>query len=277
MGEQSAPQRELEAARATIASQAIKIQQLEQSLSERSGIEALRDIVHLSDVVGATVGQAPYRSLLNGIVEAARRLFDAGAASILILDHEANELVFEAATGGGKDIIGMRFPAHRGIAGWVVMTGEPIAVGDVRRDPRFAKDFAQSTGYVPKSIMAAPLLVGDDVEGVIEVLDKASAASFGLGDMDLLGLFARPAAIGVEQARMVSGIGRLLVKELERQAGERGDASLEEAARLVLSDGATALESTLELARLVNQVGRRGDRARQLALEILTSISRYTG
>jgi GAF domain-containing protein len=275
VGEQSDLARELEAARATIASQAMRIQALEAEAQQKSGIDALRDVLQLSDIVGATVGQAPYRSLLSGIVEAARRIFHAGAASILLLDHETDELVFTAATGGGDNVLGMRFPAHQGIAGWVVMTGEAIAVGDVRRDPRWAKDFAQSTGYVPNSIMAAPLLVGDEIEGVLEVLDKASADTFGLDDMELLGLFARPAAIAVEQARMVTSIGTFLVKELVRVAEESGERQLAQAATSALEEGGDAADGTLQLARLVYNLGRRGDRARQLATEVLTSVTRY--
>jgi GAF domain-containing protein len=268
--------RELEEAQATIASQAMQIHRLHMQLESRSAVGALRGVLELSDIVSATVGQTPYRALLAGIVEAARRIFDAGRASILILDEETSELVFEAATDPDA-VLGLRFPAHQGIAGWVVMTGEPIAVSDVTRDPRFAKDFAKSTGYVPRSILAVPMLVRDDVIGVLEVLDKASAASFGLDDMELLGLFARPAAIGVEQARMVSTIGRLLIGELESAAAERGDTDLTTAARTALADGNDAVEGTLELARLVQRIGRRGERSRRLAIDVLSSIARNAG
>jgi GAF domain-containing protein len=266
-------QQELAAARATVAAQAVQIHRLQAELESHGAVGALRGVLELSDVVGATVGQTPYRALLGGIVEAARRIFDARAASVSILDEETNELVFEASTDGDA-VLNLRFPAHQGISGWVIMTGEPIAVSDVTRDPRWAKDFAKSTGYVPKSILAVPLIVREDVIGVLSVLDKANDASFGLDDMDLLGLFARPAAIGVEQARMVSTIGRLLIGELESAASERGDAALTEAARAALSNGNSAIEGTLELARLVQRIGRRGERSRQLAIEILTSIAK---
>lgn len=269
-------QQELDAARATIAAQAVQIHRLQSELESRGAVAALQGVLELSDIVGATVGQTPYRALLGGIVEAARRIFDARAASVSILDEETSELVFEASTDGDA-VLNRRFPAHQGISGWVVMTGEPIAVSDVMRDPRFAKDFAKSTGYVPKSILAVPLIVREDVIGVLSVLDKANAASFGLDDMELLGLFARPAAIGVEQARMVSTIGRLLIGELESAASERGDAALSDAARLALADGNDAIEGTLELARLVQRIGRRSDRSRQMAIEVLSSIARNAG
>ena len=40
------------------------------------------------------------------------------------------------------------------------------------QDPRFAADFARSTGYVPKGIMTAPILGEDGPIGVISVLDR---------------------------------------------------------------------------------------------------------
>lgn len=267
-------QRELEASRATITSQAMRIHALEQQIATGSGVDALRDLLSLADIAGATIGQSPYRSLLNGIVQAARRIFDAGAASVLILDHETDELVFEAAR--EPELIGVRIPSHRGIAGWVVMTGEAIAVSDVRRDPRFASDFAKSTGYVPQSIMAAPLIVGEDVEGVIQILDKANSGSFGLDDMDLLGLFAHPAAIAVEQARTVQAMGSMLLGELQRLAQENGKEDLAETAQAVLSEGSPLSAQTLELVQLIHTLSKRGERGRQLALDVLSSVARYT-
>jgi GAF domain-containing protein len=254
----------------------MQIHRLEQESQQRADVEALREVLALADIVGVAVGHVPYRALLEGIVTAAARLFDAGAASIALLDHESNELVFEAST-GGSDVVGMRFPAHQGIAGWVVMTGEAIAVSDVQRDPRFAKDFASSTGYIPRSILAVPLIVGAEVEGVLEVLDKASAASFGLDDMDLLSLFARPAAVAVEQARMVTSMGSILVGELSRLAQEQGQDELAQAAHRALAAGSPTTDQTLELARLAHDLGRRGERARQLAIDVLTSIARSMG
>jgi GAF domain-containing protein len=267
--------RQLAEAQATITAQAVQLHRLEADRQHGSGSDLLRELLQLSDVVGATIGESPYRTLLEGIVQAARRIFDAGAASILLLDHATNELVFEAAA--EPEILGLRIPAHQGIAGWVMMTGEPIAVSDVRRDPRWNKDFAKSTGYIPQSIMAVPLIVGEDVEGVLEVLDKNSAASFGLNDMELLGLFAHPAAIAVEQARRVSGIGRLLVEEMGRRAGEGGNVTVADAARTALAEEDVTSDRTLDLARLVHRLARRSERGQQLALDILSSVERYTG
>jgi GAF domain-containing protein len=119
--------------------------------------------------------------------------------------------------------------------------------------------------------------VRDEVEGVIEVLDKSTAATFGLNDLDLLGLFARPAAIALEQARTVGAIGTMIVREMERLADERGEGRMAQAARTVLSEGSSLSEDTIALARLIHTLNRRGERSRQLAREILESVVTHTG
>src|SRR4051794_26558644 len=112
---------------------------------------------------------------LGSAVEVLRHLFEAAACSISLVDDEGAELVFVAADGAGAaEIVGQAVPVGRGIAGWAAMSGQPIAVSDVQADPRFARDVAESTAYVPRAILAAPLMGGDgEVLGVLSVLDPA--------------------------------------------------------------------------------------------------------
>jgi GAF domain-containing protein len=118
---------------------------------------------------------------------------------VFLLDEQTDELVFEAIAGEGADeLIGKRFPSSTGIAGWVLVTRQPIVLEDVARDPRFARDVAESTGFVPRGLMAVPLLYDERSLGVLEVLDRPQQARFTLAEMDLLGLFANQAAIALD-------------------------------------------------------------------------------
>jgi GAF domain-containing protein len=159
---------------------------------------------------GVVGSEESFRALLAAIVEVARSIFGARASSILLLDEEADELVFEAVVGEGEDeLLGMRFPAGKGIAGWVLATRTPLVIEDVRQDPRFASDVAEGTGYVPSGLMAAPLLHDEDALGVLEVLDRPDASLFSLQEMELLGLFANQASIAVDlllRARKAEGV-----------------------------------------------------------------------
>jgi GAF domain-containing protein len=139
------------------------------------------------------------RRLLQSIVEVARSVFCAAAASVFLVDRSDGTLVFEAVSGEGEDhLVGTRFPADTGIAGWVAGFGQPLLVDDVHGSPQFARQAAESTGYVPRSIMAAPLIRDGEPVGVLEVLDKGTRPRGDLGDVDLLGLLATEVAIAVD-------------------------------------------------------------------------------
>ena len=98
-------------------------------------------------------------------------------------------------------MIGTGFPSAEGLAGFVLRSREPLVIEDVEQDPRFARDVAEQTGYVPKGLMAAPLLRGEQALGVLSVLDREEGARTTLADMDLLGLFASQAAIALDLLR----------------------------------------------------------------------------
>jgi GAF domain-containing protein len=139
------------------------------------------------------------RALLQSIVEAARVVFGATAASVLLVDADRDELVFEAVAGEGEEhLIGTRFPADTGIAGWVATSGLPLMADDVADSPQFALDAAESTGYVPRSLMAAPVMRDGDCIGVLEVLDRGTRPRGDLADVDLLGLLATELGLALE-------------------------------------------------------------------------------
>ncbi|MEV7677851.1 MULTISPECIES: GAF domain-containing protein [unclassified Streptomyces] len=147
--------------------------------------------------------------LLRSVVEVARAIFGAEASSVFLLDEAAHELVFQAVSGRGEAfLVGRRFPADSGIAGWVVTSGEPMIVADLSRSAAFDRDFAKSTEFVPDALMAAPLIHGDRVLGVLEVLDPAPQARSSLGELDLLALFARQAATALRLADDRRGTAR---------------------------------------------------------------------
>jgi GAF domain-containing protein len=140
-----------------------------------------------------------YRGLLQSIVDVARAIFGAEAASIFLLDEENDELVFEAVSGRGEgELLGARFPSSTGIAGFALVTRQPLVVDELEADPRFSQDRARATGYVPSSIVASPLLHDERALGVLSVLDRAPDRPFGLAELELLSRFSTQAAIGLD-------------------------------------------------------------------------------
>lgn len=171
-----------------------------------------------------------FRALLQATVETARGIFHAKASSVFLLDEATDELVFEAVAGEGADtLVGKRFPSSTGVAGWVLVTRQPLVVDDLTKDTRFSRDAAESTGYVPRGIMAVPLLVDDSVLGVLSVLDRPVDVPFTLAEMDVLGLFGNQAAIALDLLRRARRAQAALEGNGELAALARFASRLEEA------------------------------------------------
>jgi GAF domain-containing protein len=203
------------------------------------------DELRAAVAVGVLGSEDQYRALLQSIVDVARAIFKAKASSILLLDEEKDELVFEAAADEASEgLIGKRFPSSTGIAGFVLVSRQPLVIEDVLTDPRFSRETAESTGFVPKGLMAVPLLHEERVLGVLEVLDRPQDTKFTLAEMGLLGLFANQAAIALDllqRARLAQaalkgegdlGVLARVAESLERLRDEE-DGSREAALRLL--------------------------------------------
>jgi GAF domain-containing protein len=196
---------------------------------------------------GVLGAEESYRSLLQSSVDVAGAIFKAKAASVFLLDEEADELVFEAVAGeGAGELVGKRFPSSTGVAGWVLTTRQPLVVDDLTSDTRFSLEAAESTGYVPRGLMAVPLLVEERALGVLEVLDRPADSTFTLAEMNILGLFANQAAVALD----------LL------QRGRRAQAALEGEGEL----GA--------LARIASALEDADDERRAAGLQLLAALER---
>lgn len=149
---------------------------------------------------------ATERQLLQSVVSVARYIYGAAASSVFMVSPDTGELVFAAVAGEGEQgLVGKRFEPGTGIAGWVAASCQPLITDNVAGTDQFARDAAASTGYVPASIMAAPLIADGECIGVIEVLDRhthdANAPGRELDDIELLGLLATQAALSLALLR----------------------------------------------------------------------------
>jgi GAF domain-containing protein len=207
------------------------------------------DELRAAVAAGVLGSEDQYRALLQSIVDVARAIFKAKASSILLLDEATDELVFEAAADEASEaLIGKRFPSSTGVAGFVLVSRQPLVIEDVLSDPRFSRETAESTGFVPKGLMAVPLLHDERVLGVLEVLDRPSDTRFTLAEMELLGLFANQAAIALD----------LLQRARRAHEALRGDGELGVISRLAETlenrreEGSeNALRLLVELERLL--------------------------
>ena len=231
--------------------------------------DVLGAITTLAADIGPALEPPGYGDLLRSITDTARRLTDAAACSIAVLDDAAEGLEFVAASGAGAEqIVGTRIEAGRGIAGWVLASGQSISIADVAQDPRFASDVAEASGYVPRSILAAPLPGSDGPIGVLEVLDARSQ-----GEQDahasLVSLLAQQAALAVESSAIFEDLGRTLLEALGRAAD--GEA-LSQALETTIREAPKPRRELAELTWIFYQLSRLGPDGRTAAVNVLGSF-----
>ena len=121
--------------------------------------------------------------LLDQLAQEAAQLLGAERASIFLLDESRSELWSQVALGSDEVL---RFDARLGIAGAVALGAQPILVPDVAQDDRFYPGMDERTGFVTRSLVAAPLIAPDGESlGAFEVLNKREG-SFSEADRDVL-------------------------------------------------------------------------------------------
>jgi len=141
--------------------------------------------------------------MVDEIVTMTRQTLKASASSVLLVDEEMQELFFEFADGAAGGMLRqVRLSIDSGIAGWVARHREPLVANDVTKDPRFCRDIDETTGFVTRSIICAPLLVHGNITGVIEVLNKLDGSDFTQQDLETLVSVASTAAIAIENSKL---------------------------------------------------------------------------
>ena len=138
--------------------------------------------------------------LLKVIAEETKIAIQADRCTVFLLDKNTNELWSKVAL--GMDSQEIRFPADKGLAGYVVKTGEPLNIPDAYSDSRFNPDIDKKTGYRTKTILCMPIKNNNqEIIGAFQVLNKIDGI-FTKSDEDLLVAIGGSASIALENAQL---------------------------------------------------------------------------
>lgn len=240
--------------------------------------DPLERLAALADELGPALVPPGHDELLESIAETARSLFGAAACSIALLEDEDSEephLAFRVAVGrGAESVLDLTVPASQGIAGFALRSGQPLVIEDVRSDPRFATGVAGDTGYLPTSIVAAPLETQRGTIGVLEVLDPDGSSIATTRGMELVGHFATLAALALESAGVFRSLGRILLK-VAASAASDDDPQLSDALRKASKGEGKTDRDLAELAAIFVELRRLGPDERDVATKLLLPFLRY--
>lgn len=231
--------------------------------------DRLAAIAAVADSIGRYLALDSTDAALRAVVVTARLAFGAAACSIAAVD--GGELAYRVADGAGADsIVGTRLPLDRGLAGFAIASGQVLAIDDVQADRRFADDVANATGYVPTTMLVAPIDDGD-VLGVLSVLDREPRTNA----LDVAAAFASQAAHVLAVERDLATLGRSLLTALAATATD-GDVV---STLLEASTGGSRpdldLDSIVALAGSLSALREAGPAAQATAVRLLADFADY--
>jgi signal transduction protein with GAF and PtsI domain len=243
---------------------------------EKSSLEEkLRTIIETVDVANAMT--EPLTDSIKNLLYLSGRSMKSEEASVIVRDGDEGDLRFLSAIGQVADqLIGMKIPSGKGIAGFVFSSGQPMAVTDVGQEQSFYAEVDKKTGYTTQTILATPLRHNDEVIGVLEYVNRIGEPpyeAFTPFEMDKAALFAEAIA---------SLVNAYESAKIFRELGEKMLNQGEEVEFVEVRDWLKNLRSTaehremIELALLVKEISGRGESDRKLCREILESILRHS-
>ncbi len=159
-------------------------------LALRQFIDSMQNLV---DALENPRQEFEIMDLLSEVLKNALETISAKDGSLLVLDEDTRELVFVVTHGDlpADDLVWRRLPPGTGIGGWVAENQKSVIVNDVQSDERFYPVIDEEFGFKTRSMLAAPVIGGGQVLGVIEVLNKQDGRLFNHDDQRLLTLMCR--------------------------------------------------------------------------------------
>ena len=169
--------------------------------SLRKSLQIYKGLVEVSGLINSITD---YNELLRAILDVARRVILAEAASLFFVD-EAGDLNLAITSYCEGQFLEPKIhvPRGRGIAGWVAERGESLLIPDAYEDDRFYKDADKQTGFRTRSILCAPLTYENKVIGVLQILNPRDKPAFEAEDLDGFTAYANLTATAIEKLRSV--------------------------------------------------------------------------
>ncbi|WCL47842.1 SpoIIE family protein phosphatase [Leptospira sp. GIMC2001] len=164
----------------------------------------LEEIIRVSGLINSSLELG---KLLESIMQSAKAVFRTEGSSLMLVDPTKEFLYFQVVTGDKKDQIQkIRVPMGQGIAGTVAITKQPMIINDAIRDPRVFREVDEASNFVTRNILAAPLVVEDEVIGIIEAINTIDRNHFTQADLELFLSFATSCALAIQKTRLLENL-----------------------------------------------------------------------
>ena len=237
--------------------------------------EKLRRLVETVDLVNLLT--SPILDSIRNLLTKSAAAIGSGEASVLVREGTDGDLRFLIAIGEVADqLMEMRIPAGKGIAGFVLSSGQTMAVSDAVGEESFYAEVDKRTGYSTQIILATPLTYDGDIIGVLEYVNRQGEPPFEAftpDEMDRAAIYADSLASLVNAYNSAK-----LLREFSDKVFT-SDSSVDTAAiRTWLNSIRESGQhrERLELAVMLRELADRGEAERQLCRELLDALLRFS-
>ncbi|WP_341202127.1 HD domain-containing phosphohydrolase [Planomicrobium okeanokoites] len=143
----------------------------------------------------------------------------AEAGTLWVLDQDGEEIKVVAAYGESADkIVNIRLKKDEGIAGKVIMSGEPVLIRNVQEHPDWSNRVDESSGFVTKSMITVPLTVKGKVLGSLQLLNKKQCEFFNEADVSLAVALASQSAMALHNSQMYDELQQMFLSMIRTLA-----------------------------------------------------------
>ncbi|MEE9288039.1 MAG: ATP-binding protein [Bacteroidota bacterium] len=171
---------------------------------ERHTDDASRQFDRLHTLIEATKNvnsTIEIDKLLGVILETARKSVNADRGTVYLIDDLKGELWSKVAQ--GADMVEIRLPIGKGLAGSVAQSGEVVNLVNAYEDSRFNPEIDMKSGYHTESMLTMPMKDKDGkIVGVFQMLNKVTGTAFTEEDVEFLDALSVGASIAIQNAKM---------------------------------------------------------------------------
>lgn len=237
--------------------------------------EKLRRLIETIDI--ASILTEPLTRSIEELLRVSAADINSDEASVLIRDGGEGDLRFLTAIGQVADqLMNVKVPSGKGIAGFVFSSGQPMAVSDVGEEETFYAEVDKKTGFSTQSILATPLRHEGEIIGVLEYINrpgKPPFEPFTPDEMDKAGLFAEAIASLVnayESAKLLKDFSEKIL------ADDSTEHYTEMREWLFGLRDSSEHREMMDLAILLREISGRGEPERNLCRSILETVLTYS-
>ena len=152
--------------------------------------------------------------LVDFVVEKTAEVLEAEKCSFILVDYDTRELVMKGHKGiDSRFIEGCELKMAGSITGIIASEGKPVLVLDIESDKRFLRKKGES--YQTRSFISAPIKLGGNLMGFLNVADKSSKEGKMFSELDLkiLCMIVRQVAVALENARLYRNLKHLTITD----------------------------------------------------------------